>query len=377
MSARIYLDHAATTPMSVAARQAMLPFLEGGYGNPSSSSEEGRRAKAAIDQAREVVSSVVGCSFPELLFCASGTEAANWAILGSALENGPSERPRILFSAGEHHCVLHCRKRLEAWGFTVEIVPIDQQGTLELGRLQEMLNENVLLVAAMAANNELGTIQPVGEVARACHQVGALFVCDSVQGVGQIPSPFEIGADLVTFSAHKFGGPKGVGALAVRAGTMIQPLLYGGGQEREMRAGTENVAGIVGMAAAIREPHQVSVTLKAAMLEVLMAGDVPLDVTLLPETPCLPGHLHLRLPGISAESILIVLDRLGVSAGSGAACSSGSLEPSHVLLACGMTESQAKEGLRFTFGPETTAVEAAEAGRRLILAAKTVLEGRK
>lgn len=374
---RIYLDHAATTPLSKRAHEAMRPFLESEFGNPSSPYQEGRRSRAAIDLAREQVSTAVGCSFPELLFCSSGTEAANWAILGSALETGSANRPRVLFSAGEHHCVLHCRKRLEAWGFNVDLVRIDNQGTIDLDDLNDKLDETVLLVAAMSANNELGTIQPVESIAQACKRVGALFFCDAVQGVGELPAPFELGADLVSYAAHKFGGPKGVGALAVRAGTKIQPLHWGGGQEREMRAGTENVSGIVGMGAAITAPHKVDKELKAMMVNALHESGIQIERTLNIGTACLASHLHLRLPGISAESVLIVLDRFGVSAGSGAACSSGSIEPSHVLLACGKSEIEAKEALRFTYGPDTTIEEAAEAGKRLVLAARTVIEGKR
>ncbi len=314
-------------------------------------------AKAAIDEAREAVSERLGASFPEVLFTSSGTESAALAIVGAALgsENG---RSRIVLGAAEHHCVLNTRALLERLGFEVSLTPVDRYARIELGWLEEALSSNeVLLVAAMHANNELGTFNPVTEIGELCRQSGTLFFCDAVQTFGKVDFSVEgFGADLISVSAHKLGGPKGVGALYVRPGTKLKALISGGGQERELRGGTENVAAIAGFGEAARQaPKQVS-KLLSDELEGFLVGlgavrTVPLDVERL------SGHVHVRFPGVSAETFLIALDRQGVSAGSGAACSSGSIEPSHVLLGCGMSESEAKEGVRFTLGAGTTIEE--------------------
>jgi cysteine desulfurase len=373
---RIYLDHAATSPLVPEARDAMLPWLDSG--NPSSLYLEGRSARAAIDSAREVLSKSLGCSFGEVLFTSSGTEAANLAIVGSAIAGLNGTRKRILFSAIEHHCVLETTPLLTRLGYEVELVPVSPDGVVDMSSLETMLGDDLLLVSVMHANNEIGTVQPVTEVAALCSAAGALFHCDAVQAFGVLPLTVSgIGADFLSLSAHKLGGPKGVGAIYLRAGVKPQPLSLGGGQEREMRAGTENVAAIVGFAAAVKAA--LADTDRAERMRV--ARDTFLSKLSNPSSPphlavssplrlsgsseVLPGHAHLRFPGASAESMLIVLDRLGVSASSGAACSSGSLEPSHVLMACGYSEAEAKEGLRFTFGPSTTREDASEAAERV------------
>ncbi|HVT13296.1 MAG TPA: cysteine desulfurase family protein [Fimbriimonadaceae bacterium] len=356
---RIYLDHAATTPLVPEVREAMAPWLEREFGNPSSLHEEGRRARAAIDQARETLSGRLGCLFAEVLFTSSGTEAANLAIVGAALANEDSSRRRVLMGAAEHHCVLHTRPLLERLGYQVETIPVDQTARVRLDILEEMLGPDVLLVSVMHANNELGTMQPVEEVAILARRHGALYHCDAVQTFG-FPD-----ADLVTYSAHKIYGPKGSGAIYIRAGTKVKPLAVGGGQEREMRAGTENVAGIVGFAAAVRAlpSHFDSAVRDAFLARLASAGFAP---TVSDACETLAGHAHGRFPGIDAETMLIRLDRAGISASSGAACSSGSLEPSHVLLACGYSEKEAREGLRFTFGRSSPMEDAEEAAERVI-----------
>lgn len=364
---RIYLDHAATTPLLPEAREAMLPWLGHEFGNPSSLHAEGRRAKDAIDEAREALSSALVCHFGEVIFTGSGTEAANLAILGAAMGNTDPQRRRVLFSAAEHHCVLHTRPILERLGYQVELVPISPIGLISLINLEEMLGEDVLLVSVMHANNELGTIQPVSEIAALAQRHGALFHCDAVQTFLAWDSKYrvqEIGADLLTISAHKIAGPKGIGAIYIRAGVKIAPLIVGGGQEREMRAGTENVATIAGFGAAVRHYRAGPRTrARNAFLDFLQIED--LVHTVPNRAAVLPGHAHVRIPGIQAETMLILLDRMGVSASSGAACSSGSLEPSHVLLACGYSPEEAKEGLRFTFGWDTSLEDAQEAARRV------------
>ncbi len=447
--ARIYLDHAATTPLLPQVAAAMEPWLRQKFGNPSSLHAEGRRAKDAIDQAREIVSSALGCLFAEVVFTSSGTEAANLAIVGAALGNEDSRRQRILFGAVEHHCVLHLAPFLARLGYLVELIPVDRIGRVQVAVLEEMLGDDVLLVSVMAANNELGTLQPVYDVGRLAHGAGALFHCDMVQTflssseletrnseLNALPSNVSIdssrnphppatsasnpsnappldsvglplpgtnirargdgahissfakatadssaqgegGPELVTISAHKINGPKGVGALYVRAGTRIKPVLYGGGQEREMRAGTENVAGIVGFGEAVRRVPSLPDGRRGARDRFLAGLDIPDLALSVPNLQdILPGHAHLRIPGVQAETMLILLDRMGVSASSGAACSSGSIEPSHVLQACGYSEGDAKEGLRFTFGRETTVEDATEAAKRFNEAAAKLGSGK-
>ncbi len=379
---RIYLDHAATTPLLPEVREAMRPWLESAYGNPSSLHEEGRRAKDALDEARETLAEALGCLFAEVVFTSGGTEAANLAILGAALANRDTRRNRVFFGAAEHHCVLHTVPLLERLGYRVEIAPVDRIARIDLDALEGMLGDDVLLVAVQHANNELGTIQPAAEIAKMAREAGALYVCDAVQTFlcGPLtPKADTLGADLLFVSAHKAYGPKGAGALYVRAGTKVQPVTVGGGQERELRAGTENVAGIVGFGAAVRPLHshpELSERTRTARDSFRRSLDESrpegLRWTLEDSRDALPGHAHLRLDGLSAESMLIVLDRMGVAASSGAACSSGSLEPSHVLLACGYSEREAREGLRFTFGIDSTEAEAAEAASRCLSAAGQV-----
>lgn len=357
---RIYLDHAATSPLLPEVREAMLPWLDAG--NPSSLHAEGRRAKDAIDEAREAVSNALGCDFGEVIFTSGGTEAANQAVVGSALAHtGP--RKRVLLSAAEHHCVLHTEKTLRRLGFEVELVPVDQYGRLDLGALESALGDDVLLVAAMHANNELGTVQEISSVAERVRGCGALLFVDAVQSFRRIPfAPRELGCDLLAVSGHKIGGPKGVGALYIRGGVKPSPILVGGGQEREVRAGTENVAAIAGFGVAAQLPKGSSASVRDHFER--CAGD-RVVWTLPPSVPRLDGHSHFRVPGVRAESLLILLDRLGVSASAGAACSSGAVEASHVLRACGMTEEEAREGIRFSFGSQTTLGEAEDAANRL------------
>lgn len=365
---RIYADYAATTPLLPEARAAMTPWLDDEFGNPSSLYEEGRRAKAAIDEARETLSGRLGCLFAEVVFTGSGTEAANLAVVGSALKAAGGLRSRVLLSAAEHHCVLHTRATLQKLGFQVELVPVDRNAVIDLDALSQAIGDDVLFVSAMHANNEVGTIQPVFQVAEIAHRHGALVHCDAVQTFGVWDwKVTDLDADLMSFSAHKLGGPKGVGALYLRAGVKLQPLTVGGGQERELRAGTENVAAIAGFAAAVRSASMTPYDElgRSPAARAFEEGLPEASTTAGGGTHRLPGHAHLRFPGIDAETLLIRLDRMGVSASAGAACSSGSLDPSHVMLACGYSEVEAKEGLRFTFGRSQPAAEGAEAARRV------------
>lgn len=351
---RVYVDHAATTPMLPEVAEVMQPWLTAGFGNPSSLHWEGRQARLALDEAREVLSAHLRCLFGEVIFTSSGTESCNHALIGSALHalHEGDERRRVLIGAAEHHCVLHCREALEALGFRVELIPVDREARVQPDVLAEMLDEQVLLVSVMHANNELGTINPIAEIGERVHRVGARFHVDAVQTLGAMPLDVDaLGVDLLSVSAHKVYGPKAVGALYCRSGFKLKPLVAGGGQEREQRGGTENVAGIVGFAEAVRRWKPLESEAAEACREAL-PDCFPRSVVAGPQ---LAGHVHVRTPGVSAEKMLIRLDRAGVSASSGAACSSGSLEPSHVLLACGYTPEEANEGLRLTFGRGQTA----------------------
>jgi cysteine desulfurase len=369
-SRRIYLDHAATTPLSSSAREKMIAVMDQ-FGNPSSLHEHGRMAKHEIDWAREQISSALGCLFAEVVFTGSGTEAANLAIIGCALANEDSRRNRILLSSIEHHCVLNTRPLLELLGYKVELITVDRESLVSLESLRAILDETVLLVSLMSANNETGMIQPIREIVGLAHEVGAVVHCDHVQGfLKPIPNPAEV-ADLVSIAGHKVNGPKGVGALAVLNGTKIKPLLTGGEQERELRGGTENMLGIVGFGAAVSNYEIADLrSMRQSLRQALVAaGGVP---TVEDSDKTLDSHLHLRFPGIDAETLLIRLDREGISASSGAACSSGSIEPSHVMLACGYSEEQAKEGVRFSLGFGNTPEETEKAGETIAAVVKEI-----
>lgn len=375
-SDRIYLDHAATTPLCAEARLAMMPWLEREFGNPSSLHSEGRRAKDAIDSARETLSSALSCLFAEVLFTSSGTEAANLAIVGAALNNFGSGRTRILLGASEHHCVINTESILCALGYRVQFLPTDFEARIDLNALTSHLGDDVLLVSCMHANNELGSINPVREISELVHRHGALLHTDAVQtfhAPGMSWRVSDLDADLVTISAHKIYGPKGAGAIYIRAGVKLKPVMVGGGQEREMRGGTENVAAIAGFAAAARQPaaeKELVIRARDRFLELIRSHGA--TESLSTRTDTLAGHAHVRFPGIDAETMLIVLDRLGLSASSGAACSSGSIEPSHVLLACGYSQEEAQQGLRFSFGRDASLEQATEAARRVVIAVEQI-----
>lgn len=377
---RIYLDNAATTPLLPEVVDAMLPWLRGGYGNPSSLYEEGRAAKAAIDQSREVFSELLGCLFGEIIFTSSGTEAANLGVIGGALsareQNGSWE---VILGAAEHHCVLHTRKFLELLGFKILIAPVDREARVNVEWLESHVKGETALVSVMHANNELGSFNDVVEIGKFCRKHAAFFHVDAVQTFPGCWKVDDFEADLLTLAPHKFYGPKGVGLLYARGGVKPKPLAMGGGQEREVRAGTENVAGIVGAGVAARILSEDS-GWRDRVREVRDAFESRLGdgfVRSVTMGERLPGHCHVRFPGVDAEHILIRLDREGVSASSGAACSSGSLEPSHVLLASGYTEEETKEGLRFTFGRENTVEEAVRAADTVNRVCEEISERRK
>lgn len=355
----IYLDHAATTPLRPAVLEAMLPYLTTEWGNPSSAYEPGRRARAALEDARARAARALGAAPGELVFTGGGSEADNLAIKGAALA-AQGRGKHIITSAVEHHAVLHTCAYLEKrHGFCVTYLPVDAVGRVDPGEVRAALTPETTLVSVMLANNEVGTLQPVAEIAALTRPRGVLLHTDAVQAVGAIPVDVEaLGVDLLTISAHKFGGPKGVGALYVRRGVAVDPLVHGGSQEHDLRAGTENVAQAVGLAAAlelaVREQPASAPRLRA-LRDVLLAGlraAVP-DLLL---TGCpserLPGHLSLCLPDMEGEPVLIELDARGICASAGSACSAGSTEPSHVLVALGVSRRYLRGALRVTLGAD-------------------------
>jgi cysteine desulfurase len=356
----VYLDHAATTPVDPRVRRAMEPYLKSEYGNPSSLHRWGRRARMAIDAARETVAAALNADPAEICFVSSGTESCNLAIIGCALK-APPHRRHILVSAVEHHCVLHAAEWLIPLGYTVEHIPVDRYGQVDPDAVRARIRDETWLVSIMHANNEIGTLQPVETIARICRERGVWFHVDAVQTFGLLPVDVEvIGCDLLSVSAHKVYGPKGVGALYVRAMTPLQPLMVGGGQERDRRAGTENVAGIVGFAEAVKLAQSLTpaeakrqTALRDEFIRAVLESIPDASLTGHP-TERLPGNAHFRFAGVPSDSLLIALDRAGIAASSGAACSAGSLEPSHVLHALGWDEMAAQEGVRFTLGRDTT-----------------------
>jgi len=360
---RVYLDYAATTPLDPQVRQAMEPFLQEQFGNPSSLHQWGRQARMAIDEARETLAHALGCDPAEICFTASGTEACNLAIIGTALKAPPTRR-HLLVSAVEHHAVLNAAEWLRPFGYEVELIPVDSFGQVDPDEVRRRLRPDTWLVAVMHANNEIGTLQPVEAIAAICREHGVLFHVDAVQTFGLLPVKVDaLNCDLLSVSAHKLYGPKGAGALYIRAGTPLQPLMVGGGQERERRAGTENVAGIVGFARAVQiaetrcpEDAQRLTRLRDGFIEQVQKH-IPDAILTGHPTQRLPGNAHFRFVGVPADSLLIALDRAGIAASSGAACSAGSLEPSHVLRALGWDEQAAQEGIRFTLGRHTTQEE--------------------
>jgi cysteine desulfurase len=366
---RLYCDHAATTPVSPRAAEAMEPWLREKFHNPSSLYEGARAARQAIDEARDLIANAMRCLPGEIVFVSSGTEAANLAIFGAAA--GCANRKRFLFSAGEHECVLNCEPRLISLGFSVETVPLTSGGQMDLNALSDAMSDDVCMVAAMSANNETGALNDVSAIAQICQKFGALYFCDAVQSFGLLP--LNVTPDATAISAHKIYGPKGIAALRIRAGAAIKPILFGGGQEREMRAGTENVAGIVGFAEAVKETMEDAgragrvQSVRDAFVQALRIEGVEWTVK-----NSLPGHAHFTIRGASSEAMLINLDRLGVDASSGSACSSGSIEPSHVLIAMGMSEAQAKSALRFSFGAHSQFEDAIEAAERTKQAASLI-----
>ena len=358
---RIYLDHAATTPVDPRVVEAMIPYFTANFGNPSSIYQEGQRAKRAIEESREKVAELLGAADArEIVFTGGGSEADNLAITGVARAYREKGN-HIITSAIEHHAVLETCKDLEKHGFTVTYLPVDEYGLVDPEAVREAITGQTILISVMHANNEVGTIQPIAEISKIAHEKGVLFHTDAVQTVGSIPLDLkELGVDLLSLSAHKFYGPKGAGALYVKRGTRLRRLIHGGAQERRLRAGTENVAGIVGLTNALElavagldktVPHLVE--LRDYFIKELLARVDHVKLNGHP-TKRLPGNISVSFEFVEGESILLNLDRKGIAASSGSACTSGSLDPSHVLLAMGISHETAHGSLRLTLGKENT-----------------------
>jgi cysteine desulfurase len=369
----VYLDHAATTPLCPDASDAMRPWLTGAFGNPSGSHRVAREARRAVDEAREVVAGIVGCDPGEVVFTSGGTEADNLAVSGvTAAARRRGAPGGAVCSAIEHHAVLHA---VEAVGGGV--APVDAHGRVDLGALAGALGPGTALVSVMLANNEVGTVQDLGAVAAVMAELAprAVLHSDAVQAAAWLDlAAAAAPAQLVSLAAHKFGGPQGVGALIVRAGVPLEPLLRGGGQERERRSGTHNVAGIVGMAAALASvaaDRSAAVAATQRRRDRLVAGILQgLDGTTVTAegAPRLPNIAHLRISGTESEALLVLLDDLGVCASAGSACASGALEPSHVLSA--MRVNDARSALRLSLGRTTTDEDVERAVDAVITAAR-------
>ena len=367
----IYFDHAATTPVDPRVLEKMLPYFTDNFGNPNSQHAFGRRAVTAVDEARDTVAKCIGAKPSEIYFTSGGTESDNWAMRGAA--HALANRGKhLIISAVEHPAMLSAAKELQREGFEVTLAPVDGYGTVDLAKLEEAIRPDTVFIGVMAANNEVGTLQPVKEIAALAKARGIAFFTDAVQAAGTMKLDVkELGADMLSLSGHKFYGPKGVGVLYVRSGLKLARLVAGGHQERGMRGGTTNVPSIVGLAEALRlsQEHLHENAAYVAGLRDRFVARVQKEIPFVKYN----GHPENRLPGnanfsfryIEGESLLFSLDLAGIAVSSGSACSSGSLEPSHVLLAMGVPEGLAHGSIRFSFGRENTAGEVDYAVDRL------------
>ena len=354
------MDHSATTATDPAVVEAMLPWFSRQYGNPSSLYHLARESRAAIEEARGKVAKAIGAKPEEIYFTSGGTESDNWALKGTAFALRKKGN-HIITSAIEHHAITHTCDYLRKQGFDITYLPVDEYGQVRIEDLKAAITDKTILVSVMFANNEIGTIQPIQEIGAICRERGVLFHTDAVQVIGNLPVDVSaMNIDLLSLSAHKFYGPKGIGALYIRKGVRIDNYLHGGGQEHRKRAGTENVPGIVGLGVAI-EKAVMDLDVKTSQIRALRDTLLERILHEIPNTR-LNGHRTMRLPGnmnvsfefIEGESLLLLLDHAGIAASTGSACSSGSLEPSHVLLAIGLPAEVAHGSLRLTLGVENT-----------------------
>jgi cysteine desulfurase len=357
---RIYLDYAATTPTHPEVVKSMLPYFTDAFGNPSSIYSYGQEAKGTIEEARTKVANLIGARDEEIIFTSGGTEADNFALKGVAYAN-ENKGNHIITSSIEHHAVIETGKFLEGRGFRVTYLPVDKYGLVEPDDVRRAITDKTILISVMHASNEVGTIEPITEIGRITKEAGVYFHTDAVQTAGHVPVDVnKLGVDLLSMSAHKLYGPKGIGALYIRKGTKLVPFMHGGGQERKRRASTENVAGIVGFGKAV-ELAQQEMSQEAERLtylrDKLAAGLLErIDHARLNGHPLmrLPNNVNISVDYVEGESMLLNLDLEGICASTGSACSSSSLEPSHVLLAMGLSPEQAHGSLRFSLGRWTT-----------------------
>lgn len=356
----VYADNSATTKISKEVLDAMMPYLTEGYGNPSSIYKLGRDSKRAIETAREKCAAALGCTPSEIYFTGGGSESDNWALIGTAHKLAPTGKKHIITTAVEHHAILHTCAALEKEGFEVTYLPVDSEGKISLTELENAIRPDTALVSIMYANNEIGVINPISEIGKICRKKGILFHTDAVQAVGNVPiNVTEQSIDMLSLSGHKIHAQKGVGILYIRKGINLPNLINGGGQERSKRAGTENVPAIVGLGVALENavsdiPGKIEKVSK--MRDRLIDGLLKIERTRLngSRTDRLCGNVNISVEGVEGESLLLSLDLKGICASSGSACTSGSLDPSHVLLALGLPHEVAHGSLRLSISDETT-----------------------
>ena len=359
----IYVDNAATTKTSRTAIEAMLPYMDKIYGNPSSLHSVGQAAADALRKAREEAAEVLGCEPNEITFTSGGSEADNQALVSAAAIGARKGKKHIISTAFEHHAILHTLKKLEKEGFEVTLLDVHENGMVSAQQVADAIREDTCLVSVMYANNEIGSIQPIAEIGAVCKEKGVIFHTDAVQAVGHVHiNVKEENIDMLSLSAHKFHGPKGVGLLYVRRGVRLTNIIEGGAQERGKRAGTENIPGIVGMVAALKEANaniDANAEKVSALRDRLIEGleKIPHSALNGDRTKRLPGNVSFCFEGIEGESLLLLLDAKGICASSGSACTSGSLDPSHVLLAIGRPHEVAHGSLRLTLSEENTQEE--------------------
>lgn len=350
----VYMDNAATTRMSRTAIDAMLPYMEEHYGNPSSLHTVGQIAAEALDKAREDVAACLGCKASEITFTSGGSEADNQALLSAAKIGERKGKKHIISTAFEHHAMLHTLEKLAKQGFDIELLPVGKSGTITVEQVKNAIREDTILVSTMYANNEIGSVLPIAEIGKVCHEKGVLFHTDAVQATGHLHiNVVEQNIDMLSFSSHKFHGPKGIGVLYAKKGILLTNVIEGGAQERGKRGGTENIPAIVGMAAALKEAcaHIDEYGKKVTDLrDQLIAGlsKIPHSIVNGDLKKRLPGNVNMCFEGIEGESILLMLDEKGICASSGSACTSGSLDPSHVLLSTGLPHEIAHGSLRLS-----------------------------
>ena len=361
---QIYADNAATTKMSDAAIEAMTDCMRNWYGNPSSLYTIGQKAKEKLEEAREEIAKVINAEPREIIFTSGGSESDNQALLTAAIDGKSKEKKHIISSAFEHHAILHTLNKLEKNGFEITLLPVHENGIIRLDELEAAIREDTCLVTIMTANNEIGTIQPISEIGAICKKHGVVFHTDAVQAVGHLPIDVKAqNIDMLSASAHKFHGPKGTGFLYVRKGIIPKNLIEGGAQERGKRAGTENLPGIMAMSAALKEAVADMEHNNDHMSEIrdyLISGlsEIPHSALNGDAKQRLAGNVNFSFEGIEGEGILLLLDQKGISASSGSACTSGALDPSHVLLAIGRIHDVAHGSLRLSVGEDITKKEA-------------------